>query len=102
MVGARGFEPPTSRSRTVRSSQAELRPVRLLYRSSTSAIVNVNPNRYEDMRPGCYDVDERVRDMSAGGQLAEGAVDAYPNPLAASRLCSSLFPLCTWLFALGP
>ncbi len=31
---------------------------------------NVNPSRYEDMRPGCYDVDERVRDMSAGGQLA--------------------------------
>jgi predicted TIM-barrel fold metal-dependent hydrolase len=31
---------------------------------------NVNPTRYEDMRPGCYDVDERVRDMSAGGQLA--------------------------------
>jgi predicted TIM-barrel fold metal-dependent hydrolase len=31
---------------------------------------NVNPSRYEDMRPGCYDVHERVRDMSAGGQLA--------------------------------
>jgi len=31
---------------------------------------NVNPQRYEEMRPGCYDVDERVRDMSAGGQLA--------------------------------
>ncbi|HUV11110.1 MAG TPA: amidohydrolase, partial [Acidimicrobiia bacterium] len=31
---------------------------------------NVNPMRYEDMRPGCYLVDERVRDMSAGGQLA--------------------------------
>ena len=31
---------------------------------------NVNPMRYEDMRPGCYDVHERVRDMSAGGQLA--------------------------------
>src|SRR5437764_521251 len=27
LVGARGFEPPTSRTRTVRSSQAELRPV---------------------------------------------------------------------------
>jgi hypothetical protein len=27
IVGARGFEPPTSRTRTVRSSQAELRPV---------------------------------------------------------------------------
>ncbi len=31
---------------------------------------NVNPMRYEEMRPGCYDVHERVRDMSAGGQLA--------------------------------
>ena len=31
---------------------------------------NVNPTNYRDMRPGCYDVDERVRDMSAGGQLA--------------------------------
>ena len=31
---------------------------------------NVNPTRYEDMRPGCYRVDDRVRDMSAGGQLA--------------------------------
>ena len=31
---------------------------------------NVNPTRYEEMRPGCYDVHERVRDMSAGGQLA--------------------------------
>jgi predicted TIM-barrel fold metal-dependent hydrolase len=31
---------------------------------------NVNPQRYEEMRPGCFDVHERVRDMSAGGQLA--------------------------------
>jgi predicted TIM-barrel fold metal-dependent hydrolase len=31
---------------------------------------NVNPQRYDEMRPGCYDVHERVRDMSAGGQLA--------------------------------
>ncbi|HEY2428080.1 MAG TPA: amidohydrolase family protein [Acidimicrobiales bacterium] len=31
---------------------------------------NVNPQRYEEMRPGCWDVHERVRDMSAGGQLA--------------------------------
>lgn len=31
---------------------------------------NVNPTRYEHMRPGCYQVDERVRDMAAGGQLA--------------------------------
>jgi predicted TIM-barrel fold metal-dependent hydrolase len=31
---------------------------------------NTNPSRYEEMRPGCYDVDARVEDMSAGGQLA--------------------------------
>ena len=31
---------------------------------------NVNPSRYDEMRPGCYDVHERVRDMSAGGPLA--------------------------------
>jgi len=31
---------------------------------------NVDPLRYEDMRAGCYDVHARVRDMSAGGQLA--------------------------------
>jgi predicted TIM-barrel fold metal-dependent hydrolase len=31
---------------------------------------NVNPQRYEEMRAGCFNVDERVRDMSAGGTLA--------------------------------
>jgi predicted TIM-barrel fold metal-dependent hydrolase len=31
---------------------------------------NVDALRYDEMRPGCYDVHERVRDMNAGGQLA--------------------------------
>ena len=31
---------------------------------------NLDPQRYSEMRAGCYDVHERVRDMSAGGQLA--------------------------------
>jgi predicted TIM-barrel fold metal-dependent hydrolase len=31
---------------------------------------NVDVLRYDEMRPGCWDVDERVRDMNAGGQLA--------------------------------
>ncbi len=31
---------------------------------------NIDASRYDQMRPGCYDVHERVRDMSAGGQLA--------------------------------
>ncbi|SEP20124.1 amidohydrolase family protein [Trujillonella endophytica] len=31
---------------------------------------NVDVLRYDEMRPGCFNVDERVRDMNAGGQLA--------------------------------
>jgi len=31
---------------------------------------NVDASRYDEMRPGCFNVHERVRDMSAGGQLA--------------------------------
>ncbi len=35
-----------------------------------SEFFNIDASRYEEMRPGCFDVHERVRDMSAGGQLA--------------------------------
>ena len=31
---------------------------------------NVDASRYDQMRAGCYDIHERVRDMNAGGQLA--------------------------------
>ena len=31
---------------------------------------NIDASRYDQIRPGCYDVDERIRDMNAGGQLA--------------------------------
>jgi predicted TIM-barrel fold metal-dependent hydrolase len=31
---------------------------------------NFDATSYDEMRPGCYNVDERVRDMNAGGQLA--------------------------------
>jgi predicted TIM-barrel fold metal-dependent hydrolase len=31
---------------------------------------NFDANRYDEMRPGCYNADERVRDMNAGGVLA--------------------------------
>jgi predicted TIM-barrel fold metal-dependent hydrolase len=29
----------------------------------------LDPTEYQQMRPGCYDINERVRDMSAGGLL---------------------------------
>ena len=31
---------------------------------------NIDASRYDQMRPGCFNVHERVRDMNAGGQLA--------------------------------
>lgn len=31
---------------------------------------NLDASRYDEMRPGCYDVHERVQDMNAGGHLA--------------------------------
>jgi predicted TIM-barrel fold metal-dependent hydrolase len=37
---------------------------------------NLDASRYDQMRPGCYDVNERVRDMDAGGQL--GSLN-FPN-----------------------
>ena len=33
-------------------------------------LYNIDASSYDEMRPGCFNVDERVRDMNAGGQLA--------------------------------
>jgi hypothetical protein len=44
MVGARGFEPPTSASRTLRANQAALRPVGIIIggftRLSKNGLIN--------------------------------------------------------------
>src|SRR5437660_3062786 len=29
----------------------------------------IEPTAFDEMRPGCYDVDERIKDMNAGGVL---------------------------------
>ena len=42
---------------------------------------NVDASRYDEMRPGCYDVHERVRDMNAGGQLAGELQPRLPDGL---------------------
>jgi len=39
----------------------------------------VDPTAYDEMRPGCYDVDERVKDMSAGGVLATMNFPSFPS-----------------------
>ena len=39
----------------------------------------VDPTSYEEMRKGCYDVHERVKDMSAGGVLASMNFPSFPS-----------------------
>ncbi|CUU56666.1 Predicted metal-dependent hydrolase, TIM-barrel fold [Parafrankia irregularis] len=39
----------------------------------------VEPTAFEEMRPGCYDVHERVRDMNAGGVLGSMCFPSFPG-----------------------
>jgi predicted TIM-barrel fold metal-dependent hydrolase len=45
----------------------------------------LNPTRYDQMRKGCYDVDERVRDMNANGVLGSLNFPSFPH------FCGQLF-----------
>jgi predicted TIM-barrel fold metal-dependent hydrolase len=37
------------------------------------------PTAFAEMRPGCYDVDERVKDMNAGGVLGSMCFPSFPG-----------------------
>jgi predicted TIM-barrel fold metal-dependent hydrolase len=39
----------------------------------------IDPTSFEEMRPGCFDVHERVKDMSAGGVLASMNFPSFPS-----------------------
>src|SRR5205823_573246 len=39
----------------------------------------LEPQSLEEMRPGCYDVDERVKDMDAGGVLGSMCFPSFPG-----------------------
>ena len=41
----------------------------------------VDPTAFDEMRPGCYDVHERVKDMNAGGVLASHELPVVPGVL---------------------
>jgi predicted TIM-barrel fold metal-dependent hydrolase len=38
----------------------------------------VEPTAFTEMRPGCYDIHERIKDMSAGGVLASMCFPSFP------------------------
>src|SRR5262245_38860058 len=39
----------------------------------------IEPTAFDEMRPGCYDVDERVKDMDAGGVLGSMCFPSFPG-----------------------
>jgi hypothetical protein len=39
----------------------------------------LEPQSLDEVRPGCYDVDERVKDMDAGGVLASMNFPSFPT-----------------------
>jgi len=45
----------------------------------------IEPTSFEEMRPGCYDVHERVRDMDANGVLGSMCFPSFP------QFCGQLF-----------
>jgi predicted TIM-barrel fold metal-dependent hydrolase len=39
----------------------------------------VDPTSFDEMRPGCWDIDQRVKDMSAGGVLGSMCFPSFPS-----------------------
>ena len=39
----------------------------------------IEPTAFDEVRPGCYDINERVKDMSAGGILASMYFPSFPG-----------------------
>ena len=39
----------------------------------------IEPTAFDEMRPGCFDIDERVKDMNAGGVLASMNFPSFPG-----------------------
>jgi predicted TIM-barrel fold metal-dependent hydrolase len=39
----------------------------------------IEPTSFSEMRPGCYDIDERVKDMNAGGVLGSMCFPSFPG-----------------------
>lgn len=39
----------------------------------------IEPTAFEEMRPGCFDVDERIKDMNAGGVLGSMCFPSFPG-----------------------
>ena len=50
----------------------------------------LEPQSLDEVRPGCYDVHERVKDMDAGGVLASMNFPSFPTFTARTFVCDDL------------
>ncbi len=39
----------------------------------------IEPTAFDEMRPGCYDIHERIKDMNAGGVLGSMCFPSFPG-----------------------
>ena len=39
----------------------------------------IEPTAFDEMRPGCFDIDERIKDMNAGGVLGSMCFPSFPG-----------------------
>ena len=54
-----------------------------------------DPASFDQVRPSCYDVDERVRDMNVNGTLASINFPSWPGSAASSS--NATMTTSTWL-----
>jgi predicted TIM-barrel fold metal-dependent hydrolase len=50
----------------------------------------LEPQSLDEVRPGCYDVHERIKDMNAGGVLSSMNFPSFPTFTARTFLCEDL------------
>ena len=78
---ARTTAPTCGRTRAARSPTSALNAVA----GRPPEEYGMEPTSFDEIRAGCYDIDERVRDMDANGVLGSMCFPSFPN------LCGQLF-----------
>ena len=51
----------------------------------------IEPTAFDEMRPGCWDIDERVKDMNAGGLLGSMCFPSFPGFSVKVSECTPFF-----------
>src|SRR2546427_777136 len=87
MVGARGFEPPTSRSRTVRATRLRYAPTRRAHCTESSGLPGVLSHELDELALAAEARLHCAADLLDDGQrLVHGVADRYDHAPALAEL----------------